>query len=123
MAGPIITTPSTEPIERRRVERRGNSRIGDLTLPEVRRIFITLALGAIVLALFFWMVKSVIVAAILGLIIGFYLRPLHLRLMELRRGATELVPAAGIDNEQAAIAIFDHVRWVKVGRLAHGERR
>jgi predicted PurR-regulated permease PerM len=78
MAGPIITTPSTEPMERRRVERRGNSRIGDLTLPEVRRILITLALGAIVLALFFWMVKAVIVAAILGLIIGFYLRPLHL---------------------------------------------
>jgi predicted PurR-regulated permease PerM len=81
MAGPIITAPSAEPTERRRVERRGNSRIGDLTLPEVRRIFITMALGAIVLALFFWMVKAVIVAAILGLIIGFYIRPLHLRIL------------------------------------------
>ena len=81
MAGPIITTSAAEPPERRRIERRGNSRIGDLTLPEVRRIFITLVLGAIVLALFFWMVKSVIVAAILGLIIGFYLRPLHLRIL------------------------------------------
>jgi predicted PurR-regulated permease PerM len=81
MAGPIITT-SGEPGERRRVERRGNSRIGDLTLPEVRRILITTLLGGVVLALFFWMVKSVVVAAILGLIIGFYLRPLHLRLLE-----------------------------------------
>jgi predicted PurR-regulated permease PerM len=80
MAGPIITSV-TEPPERRRVERRGNSRLGDLTLPEVRRILITMALGAIVLALFFWMVKAVVVAAILGLIIGFYIRPLHLRLL------------------------------------------
>ncbi|HEX6598583.1 MAG TPA: AI-2E family transporter [Gemmatimonadaceae bacterium] len=62
--------------ERRRVERRSNSRIGDLTLPEVRRIFITTLLGAVVLALFVWMVRSVIIAAILGLVIGFYLRPL-----------------------------------------------
>jgi predicted PurR-regulated permease PerM len=82
MAGPIITTTATEPPERRRVERRGNSRIGDLTLPEVRRILITLLLGAVVLALFFWMVKSVVVAAILGLIIGFYIRPVHLWLLQ-----------------------------------------
>jgi predicted PurR-regulated permease PerM len=80
MVGPIVTT-SGEPAERRRVERRGNSRIGDLTLPEVRRILITTLLGAVVLALFFWMVKSVVVAAVLGLIIGFYIRPLYLWLL------------------------------------------
>jgi predicted PurR-regulated permease PerM len=80
MVGPIMTTPG-DPAERRRVERRGNSRVGDLTLPEVRRILITTLLGAIVLALFFWMVKAVVVAAILGVIIGFYLRPLHLWLL------------------------------------------
>lgn len=78
MAGPIITSPTGAPGERRRVERRGNSRLGDLTLPEVRRILITLTLGAGVLALFFWMVRTVVVAAILGLIIGFYLRPAYL---------------------------------------------
>jgi predicted PurR-regulated permease PerM len=80
MAGQIITSAG-EPAERRRVERRGNSRLGDLTLPEVRRILITSGLGAIVLTLFFWMVRSVVVAAILGLIIGFYIRPFHLRLL------------------------------------------
>ncbi len=61
--------------ERRRIERRSNSRLGDLTLPEIRRILITTLLGVVVLVLFLWMVRSVIVAAILGLIIGFYLRP------------------------------------------------
>lgn len=79
-----MTEPSNaiavDPNERRRVERRGNARIGDLTLPEVRRILITTLLGAVVLALFLWMVRSVIIAAILGLVIGFYLRPLHLGL-------------------------------------------
>ena len=60
------------------MERRRNSRIGDLTLPEVRRILITTLLGAVVLALFIWMVRSVIIAAILGLVIGFYLRPVFL---------------------------------------------
>src|ERR1051325_10484654 len=64
--------------ERRRVERRTNASIAELTLPEVRRILITTMLGAVVLALFLWMVKAVVIAAILGLIIGFYLRPLHL---------------------------------------------
>jgi predicted PurR-regulated permease PerM len=80
MAGPIITN-SEEAGERRRIERRGNSRIGDLTLPEVRRILITTLLGAIVLALFLWMVRTVVIAAILGLIIGFYIRPMHLWLL------------------------------------------
>ena len=81
MDGPIVTTTTEDPSERRRVERRGNSRIGDLTLPEVRRILITTLLGVIVLVLFLWMVRTVVVAAILGLIIGFYIRPLHLWLL------------------------------------------
>ena len=76
----IIITDSTDEGERRRVERRRNGTIGELTLPEVRRILITLLIGMVVLALFLWMVKSVVIAAILGLIIGFYIRPLHLRL-------------------------------------------
>ena len=70
-------TGAEESSERRRVERRSNSRVGDLTLPEVRRILITTFLGVVVLGLFIWMVRSVIIAAILGLVIGFYLRPLY----------------------------------------------
>lgn len=73
----ILSSPEKEG-ERRRVERRANASIGELTLPEVRRILITTLLGAVVLALFLWMVKTVVIAAILGLIIGFYIRPVHL---------------------------------------------
>jgi predicted PurR-regulated permease PerM len=82
MADQIILAGDSEEGERRRVERRGNSRIGDLTLPELRRILITTVLGAVVLALFLWMVRAVVIAAILGLIIGFYIRPLYLWILK-----------------------------------------
>ncbi|MEO7456297.1 MAG: AI-2E family transporter [Gemmatimonadaceae bacterium] len=78
--GQIIRTDQADEMERRRVERRTNGTIGELTLPEVRRILITLLIGLVVVTLFLWMVKSVVIAAILGLIIGFYIRPLHLRI-------------------------------------------
>ena len=76
MTDPIVIASASEG-ERRRVDRRANARLGDLTLPEVRRILITTALGAVVAAAFLWMVHEVVIAAILGLIIGFYLRPLY----------------------------------------------
>jgi predicted PurR-regulated permease PerM len=62
--------------ERRRLDRRAAHRVVDLTLPELRRIVITSMLSVIVLALFLWMVRTVIIAAILGIVIGVYLRPL-----------------------------------------------
>ena len=67
--------------ERRRVERRTNASLAELTLPEMRRILITTVLGTVVVGLFLWMVRAVIIAAILGGIIGFYIRPLHLWLV------------------------------------------
>jgi predicted PurR-regulated permease PerM len=76
MTEPIVITSTSEG-ERRRIDRRLNARVGDLTLPELRRILITTTLGAVVLVAFLWMVRTVVIAAILGLIIGFYLRPLY----------------------------------------------
>lgn len=75
-----MTEPAAdnEPIpERRRVERRTTGRVSELTLPEVRRILLTTTLGVIVLGLFVWMVREVIIAAILGVVIAFYLRPVY----------------------------------------------
>jgi predicted PurR-regulated permease PerM len=82
MSDPVIITDSRDEGERRRVERRHNARLGDLTLPELRRILITTVLGVVVLVLFLWMVRAVVIAAILGLIIGFYIRPLHLWILK-----------------------------------------
>jgi len=63
--------------ERRRVERRINGRLADLTIPELRRILITTMLFVVVLALFLWMVRTVIIAAILAIVIALYLRPMY----------------------------------------------
>ena len=88
MPDQVILEDSRDDGERRRVERRRNARVGDLTLPELRRILITTTLGAVVLLLFLWMVRAVVIAAILGLIIGFYIRPLHLWILARTHRAT-----------------------------------
>jgi len=87
MTDPILLTNPSES-ERRRVDRRLNARVGDLTLPELRRILITTTLGVLVLVAFLWMVRTVVIAAILGLIIGFYLRPLYGWILKRTNGRT-----------------------------------
>jgi predicted PurR-regulated permease PerM len=69
------------PRERRRLERRHNSRLSDITLPELRRMLITTGLFVIVLVLFLWMVRTVIIGTILGVVVAVYLRPVYLRLL------------------------------------------
>ena len=74
-----MTAPVTEgPGDRRRVERRVSQRVADLTLPEFRRIILTSLLFVIVLSLFLWMVRVVVIAAILAVIVAVYVRPLYL---------------------------------------------
>jgi len=63
--------------DRRRVDRRGNARVADLSLPEFRRIVVTSVLSALVVLLFVWMVRGVLIAAILGVVIAAYLRPFY----------------------------------------------
>lgn len=79
--------------DRRRVERRANARLADVTLPELRRMLITTTLFAVVLALFLWMVRTVIIAAIVGIVVAVYLRPIYRRaLAALRsRGAAAVL--------------------------------
>jgi predicted PurR-regulated permease PerM len=79
--------------DRRQVDRRAAHRVVDLTLPELRRIVITSMLSVIVLAMFLWMVRTVIIASILGIVIGVYLRPLFFWFRDAFGGSR---PAAGI---------------------------
>jgi len=70
-----------EPIpvsERRRLERRTNPTLAELTLPEVRRMMVTTVVFVIILVLFLWMVRTVIIATILGIIVAMYVRPVYL---------------------------------------------
>jgi predicted PurR-regulated permease PerM len=75
---PIPPSPSQE---RRRIERRTNGRIADLALPELRRILLTTLLAVMVVGLFLWMVREVLIAGILGVLLAAYLRPMYLRLV------------------------------------------
>jgi predicted PurR-regulated permease PerM len=73
-----MTDPSDQASERRRIERRVNPTLAELTLPEIRRMMVTTVVFVIVLVLFLWMVRTVIIASILGVIVAMYLRPMYL---------------------------------------------
>ncbi len=62
-------------------------RLADLTLPELRRMLVTTMLFVIVLVLFLWMVRTVIIATILGVIVAVFMRPV-LPLAPVQRSAT-----------------------------------
>src|ERR671930_2512906 len=76
----IAPLPPASITDRRRTERRANQSLADLTLPEFRRMLVTTTLLLIVLLLFLWMVRTVIIATILGVVVAVYLRPVYLRL-------------------------------------------
>ena len=70
--------PVAESAEDRRAgERRRNMRVLDLTLPEMRRLVVTSALFLIVCVMFLWMVRTVLIGAILGAVMAVYLRPMY----------------------------------------------
>lgn len=64
--------------ERRRLERRVNPTLAELTLPEIRRMMVTTVLFVIIVVMFLWMVRTVIIAAILGIITATFMRPVFL---------------------------------------------
>jgi predicted PurR-regulated permease PerM len=66
--------------DRRRGERRSSLRLSDLTLPELRKAVLTALFFALVLLLFLWMVRAVVVAGLLAVIVAFYTRPLYERI-------------------------------------------
>ena len=80
MAEPVPVAP-----DRRRIERRTAPTLAELTLPELRRMMVTTILFVIILVLFLWMVRTVIIATILGAIVAVYTRPVYLRLLRLVR--------------------------------------
>jgi predicted PurR-regulated permease PerM len=87
-----MATPSRDLSDRRRVERRVNHRLADLTLPELRRMLVTTTLFIIVSVLFLWMVRTVIIATILGIVVALYTRPVYYRLEpKIGRGAAATV--------------------------------
>jgi predicted PurR-regulated permease PerM len=87
-----MAEPIPMPSDRRRVERRTDPTLAELTLPELRRMMVTTILFVIVLLLFVWMVRTVIIAGILGVIVAVYMRPVYLWF--LRRVSSPVVAAS-----------------------------
>jgi predicted PurR-regulated permease PerM len=75
MAQPAVN--NVESTERRALERRTNTLLSELTVPELRRMVVTSLLFAVVLVLFLWMVRTVIIAAFLGTVVAAYLKPVY----------------------------------------------
>ncbi len=76
-----MTQSGEQPLlDRRRADRRADMLVAELTLPEMRRMLVTTTLAVIVVALFLWMVRTVIIAAIIGVVIAVFLRPIYARL-------------------------------------------
>jgi predicted PurR-regulated permease PerM len=124
MPDPILLANASDS-ERRRVERRTNGRVADLTLPELRRILITTMLGVLVLVAFLWMVRTVIIAAILGLIIGFYLRPLYCWILKHtnRRTLSAILTLLGVIVPILLVLAYSYAELSSVGTYvaAHQE--
>src|SRR5438067_1794347 len=106
----------TSPAERRRIERRLNAALAELTLPEVRRMMITSVLFVLVLLLFLWMVRKVIIATILGIIVASYLRPVSLRLERWIRSprAAAAIALLGLLAPIAALSAYSYAELADV---------
>jgi predicted PurR-regulated permease PerM len=104
--------------DRRLTERRLDSRIADLSLPEMRRIAVTFGLFVVVLALFLWMVRQVIIAAILGVVIAIYLRPTYGWLQDRVRLAAVagVLTLVGAIVPFLAVVLYGYVEVLKVAK-------
>ena len=110
--------------ERRRAERRVNARVADLTLPDFRRMLVTTTLFVIVLVLFLWMVRTVVIAAILGVVIAAYLRPVYDRVLRRvrRPAAAAFLTLVGVLLPLAALLAYSYVEVAQVARYLAGHQ-
>ena len=105
-----MATETREWKDRRRNERRVNHRLGDVTVPEFRRMLITTLLFVVVLVLFLWMVRTVVIASIIGIIVAMYTRPLYRRLRpRLGSAAAATVTIVGVIVPVLALLVYSYV--------------
>lgn len=105
-----MATETREWKDRRRNERRVNHRLGDVTVPEFRRMLITTLLFVVVLVLFLWMVRTVVIASILGIIVAMYTRPLYQRLRpRMGNAAAASLTIIGVIVPILALLVYSYV--------------
>lgn len=113
-----------EPPDRRREERRAEGRLLELTVPEIRRMAITTLLVTIVVVLFLWMVREVLIAGLFGAILATYMRPLYDRLRRVMPGgvAATLVLLLVV-IPVAAAAVYSYLEIVEVLKYISAHQR
>src|SRR5512146_1428154 len=120
MAEPIKIAGS----DRRRLERRDAPTLAELTLPELRRMMVTTLLFVIILVLFLWLVRTVIIATILGVIVAMYMRPVYLRLLKLlpNRIASATFTLLILIGPVLAVTIYSYKEIADVAAYASANR-
>lgn len=110
--------------ERRRVERRTNARLSELTVPELRRMLVTSLLFAVVLILFLWMVRTVIIAGFLGAVVAAYLRPVYhwFRDRIPHKGAAAIVAILFLIGPLIGLLIFSYVEIAEFAKYVDVNR-
>ena len=112
MAEPIIVAS-----ERRRLERRVNPTLAELTLPELRRMMVTTILFVIIVVLFLWMVRTVIIAAIMGIIVATFVRPVYLWLLKRLKNkiVASTITLLALIVPVAALSVYSYEEIADVG--------
>jgi predicted PurR-regulated permease PerM len=113
-----VTQPAPAAADRRRVDRRSSERIADLSLPEFRRIVVTTLIATAVTVAFLWMVRTVIVAGILGAVIAAYLRPIYATLLARTRrpSVSALLTLALVALPAIGVMAYSYVEIVRVAQ-------
>ncbi|MDQ6831131.1 MAG: AI-2E family transporter [Gemmatimonadota bacterium] len=113
MSDRLTTETEAAPGDRRRVERRTSQLLAELTLPELRRMVLTMTLSVVVLVLFLWMVRTVIIGAILAVIVALYIRPLYERVLRVvpSRTPASLLTLFALMIPLIAISIYS---WIEL---------
>lgn len=111
--------------DRRRVERRTNQNLAELTLPEFRRMLLTTTLFVIVLLLFLWMVRTVIIATILGVVVAVYLRPAYLRMLKAipNRSTSATITLLLVIVPVTALLIYSYMEIADVASYVDAHRQ
>jgi predicted PurR-regulated permease PerM len=119
-----MATETRDIKERRRSDRRVNHRLGDVTVPEFRRMLITTTLFVIVLVLFLWMVRTVVIASILGIIVAVYSRPVFLTLKaRVGASAAATLTILGIIVPVLALLVYSYVEIKEVAAYVSTHQR
>lgn len=108
-----------QPSDRRRTDRRADwIPLAEYTVPELRKALFTIFLLLLILALFFYMVRKILVAGVAGVVLGVYMIPFQ-RILQRRlprRRASSIVTIIVVTVPLVALVAYS---WVEITGAAN----